>query len=140
MIYETTRDIAAPAPRAWDMLSAVEAWPQWLPTVDNVEALDGSPLQVGRRYRITQPKLRPAVWKVTEIEPGHRFVWRAASPGLEMIAEHAIESVGEHARVRLSYEFRGLLGGLLGKAFGRLTRDYIGREAETLKARAEGIG
>ena len=137
MIYEATREIEAPAARAWGMLSAVETWPQWLPTVTGVEPLDGSPIAVGRRYRVTQPKIRPSLWRVTEIAPGRRFVWRAQSPGLEMIAEHEVEPVGGNARVRLGYEFRGLLGAVLGRMFGGITREYLEREAQTLKARVE---
>lgn len=137
MIFEATRNIEAPATRVWDVLSGVEAWPQWLPTVSSVEALDGSPLQVGRRYRITQPRLRPAIWKVSEVEPGRRFVWRATSPGVQMIAEHIVDSDGTRAHVRLGYEFRGPLGVLLGKAFGGITREYLDGEAQALKTLTE---
>ena len=136
--YEATSEIQAPAERVWAELSAVEAWPQWMPTVTRVEPLREATLQVGRRYRVTQPKLRPEVWTVSAVEPDRRFEWRAKSPGMELVADHVIESKGpDAARVRLRFEFNGLVGALLGAVFGALTRDYLRQEAQALKRRAE---
>jgi uncharacterized membrane protein len=136
--YEATIDIQAPAERIWPVLSAVESWPRWLPTVVNVEPLGDVPLQVGRRYRVTQPKLQPTVWTVSAIDAGRRFEWRSRMPGLELVADHAIGETGPGtARVRLQFEFRGWLGALLALLYGALTRDYLGREAQALKDRVE---
>jgi ribosome-associated toxin RatA of RatAB toxin-antitoxin module len=136
--YEVATDIQAPAERVWAVLSAVEAWPQWLPTVSSVEPLRETPLQVGRRYRVTQPRLRPTVWTVSVVEPERRFEWRARSPGMELVADHDIESTGPNAaRVRLRFEFKGFVGVLLGAVFGGLTRNYLSQEAQALKCRAE---
>ncbi len=136
--FEATTEIKAPAERVWAVLSAVEAWSQWMPTVSSVRPLREAPLQVGRRYRVTQPKLRPTVWTVTAVEPDRRFEWRAKSLGMELLADHVIESRGPTAaRVRLRFEFKGLVGVLLGVAFGALTRNYLRQEAQALKYRAE---
>lgn len=136
--YETTTEIQASTERVWAVLSAVEAWPQWMPTVTSVEPLRDASLQVGRRFRVRQPKLRPTVWTVSVVDTGRRFEWRARSPGTELVADHVIESRGPDAtRVRLRFEFRGLVGALLGAVFGALTRNYLSREARALKCRAE---
>jgi len=138
-VYEATIEIQAPAERVWAELSAVEAWPQWMPTVSDVEPLREASLQVGRRYRVTQPKLRPTVWTVSAVETNRRFEWRAKSLGMEMVADHVIERRGNDAtQVRLRFEFTGLMGALLGTLFGELTRNYLGQEAQALKCRAEG--
>jgi uncharacterized membrane protein len=139
--YATSTDIRAPAERVWRLLSAVESWPRWLPTVARVDVLDGTPVEVGRRYRIEQPKLRPAVWTVTALEPGRRFTWRARSPGMTMVADHLVEPLGTDAvRVHLSFAFEGLLGALLGRLFGRLTREYLAQEAAALKQQMQTDG
>lgn len=139
-MYTSTVVIRAPAERVWEMLSAVESWPQWLPTVSRVEALDGTPLQLGARFRLTQPKLRPTVWTVSELEPLLRFTWRAKSSGMEMVADHVLERVApETTRVQLTFQFKGWLGSLLGAVFGAITRDYIAQEAQALKLRAEAV-
>jgi len=136
--YHATTDIQAPAGRVWAVLSAVEAWPQWMPTVSSVEPLLEASLEVGRRYRVIQPKLRPMVWTVSIVETDRRFEWRARSPGMELVADHVIESSGPAAaRVRLRFEFKGLVGIVLGAVFGTLTRSYLSQEARALKCRAE---
>ena len=136
--YEASADIHAPAERVWRLLSAVASWPELLPTVTSVEALDGAPLERGRRYRVEQPKLRPAVWTVTVLEPGRRFAWHARSPGMTMVADHVVDPIGADAvRLRLSFAFEGWLGALLGRLFGRLTCEYLAREAAALKQKAE---
>ncbi len=136
---EASISIAAPGESVWRVLSAVAAWSQWLPTVSSVEPLDGDPLKLGSRYTVRQPKLRPATWVVTELKPPHFFVWRARSPGLLMIATHAIEEVpsgGSH--VMLSFEFVGLLGAPLGWLFRAITERYLAQEAASLKLKVEG--
>jgi len=136
--YETSTDIQASTERVWALLSDVETWSRWMPTVSSVEPLREAPLQVGRRYRVTQPKLRPTVWTVSAVETGRRFEWRAKSPGTELVADHVIESRGLNAsQVNLRFEFNGLMGALLGVVFGALTRNYLSQEAQALKCRAE---
>ena len=136
--YETIIEIQASTERVWAVLSAVEAWSQWMPTVRGVEPLREASLQLGRRYRVTQPKLRPTIWTVSVVETERRFEWRAKSPGTEMVADHVIESKGPDAtRVRLRFEFHGLVDVLLGAVFGALTRNYLSQEAQALKRRAE---
>ena len=120
------------------MLAAVVAWPEWLPTVTSVQPLDGNALKVGFRYVVRQPKLRPATWVVTELEP-LRFVWQARSPGLLMIAEHTVEekSAGT-SQVTLRFSFNGLLGVPVGKLFRSITESYLAQEAASLKSKVEG--
>ena len=138
VLYEQRFEVAADAGRVWALLSAVESWPRWLPTVTRVDALDGSPLSVGKRYRVEQPSLRPAEWKVSEVDAGRRFEWRARSPGMEMVADHVVEPLPDNAaKVHLSFGFKGPLGALLGRAFGRITRHYLEQEADALKRQAE---
>lgn len=67
--YEVFIDIQAPPDLIWPVLSDVVAWPDWLPTVTSVQPLQGRSLELGSRYTVTQPKLRPATWVVTELVP-----------------------------------------------------------------------
>jgi hypothetical protein len=58
--------------------------------------------------------------------------------GMTMVGDHLIETAGNHAvRLRLPFTFQGLLGRLLGKLFGSITRQPIQQEAQALKQRAE---
>ena len=137
-VYQTTITINAPPEAIWQMLSTVVAWPRWLPTVTSVEHLDAETLVVGHRFRVLQPKLRPATWVVSKLEPNRRFEWRANATGVLMVADHVIERLpsGESS-VLLRFEFRGVVGSLLGVLFSSMTRRYISQEASSLKLAAE---
>jgi uncharacterized membrane protein len=136
--YDASISIAAPHESVWRALSGVVAWPEWLPTVSSVQPLDGEPLKIGSRYTVRQPKLRPATWVVTELEPPHRFVWQARSPGLLMIAVHTVEEAparGSHVALRFS--FAGALGAPIGWLFRSITQRYLAQELASLKLMVE---
>lgn len=136
--YRKTISVAACSASVWHTLANVVAWPEWLPTVATVQALDGPHLNVGNRYVVNQPKLRPATWVVTELEPLHRFVWQASSPGLRMIANHVIEERSpRQCQVTLEFSFDGLLGAPIGMLYRSITQSYLAQEAAALKLRVE---
>jgi hypothetical protein len=137
--YSRSISIAASRDSVWRSLADVAAWPDWLPTVSRVEPLDGLPLRRGARYRIIQPKLRPAEWVVTHLEPPRRFAWESRSPGLLAFADHIIEESSQgHSSVVLLVSFSGLLGFPVGMLLGSITERYISQEAAALKAKVEG--
>ncbi len=137
--YDASISIDAPGESVWRVLAAVVAWPGWLPTVNSVQPLDGSQLKVGFRFVVRQPRLRPATWTVTELEPLRRFVWQARSPGLLMVAEHTVEeSPPGKSRVILRFSFDGFLGPLIGRLFRSVTERYLSQEVASLKRKVEG--
>jgi uncharacterized membrane protein len=137
--YHAKISIAAPRESVWRVLAAVVAWPEWLPTVSSVRPLDGEVLKIGSRYTVRQPKLRPATWVVTQLEPPRCFVWQARSPGLLMLAVHTIEEVPDGgSRVALRFTFAGLLGAPIGWLFGSTTKRYLAQEVASLKLVVEG--
>jgi hypothetical protein len=75
---------------------------------------------------------------VTQLDPSGRFEWIARSPGLRMTGDHVVTPESPTgARVVLRFGFSGLLGGLVGKVYGPLVRDYIAQEAHALKRKLE---
>lgn len=136
--YEASIAISAPREAVWRVLSDVVAWPAWLPTVSSVQALQGRSLQVGARYIVMQPKLRPTTWVVTELAPPQRFTWQARSPGLLMVADHSVKaSSPSGARVHLRFSFAGLLGPPMGWLFGAITERYLAQEVLSLQRKVE---
>lgn len=128
---------ASPA-AIWQVLAEVEHWPRWTPTVLAVEPLTNHGLHVGSRYRITQPKLRPAVYEVTECLPHQAFTWVVRSPGARMIADHRLTGFdGSGTEVELSFTTEGLLGAILGGVYGKRINDYVATEARSLKKHCE---
>jgi uncharacterized membrane protein len=137
MRFSISVDVAAPPERVWTVMSDIERWPEWTPSVKSIKRLDGGPLRQGSRARIRQPRLLPAVWTVTDIEPNRSFSWKTGSPGVWVVARHAVEPSPGGARATLSLQF----GGLLGRPVVWLTRElnnrYLMLEAAGLKHRSE---
>ncbi len=76
---DVARVVSAPPAAAWDLLTDLATWPRWGPTVTAVETTDGARrLAPGARGRVRTPFGLWVPFVVTEMEPGHRWVWRVA--------------------------------------------------------------
>ena len=132
-----TVDIAAPAQKVFAVLADVERWPEWTSTMTSVRRVESGPLALGSSAQLRQPRLRPAVWQVTEFEDGRNFTWATRSPGLRMTAAHFIETRGTGSRVTLSFELSGFMAPLVSWLYGSLIERYITTESQGLKKRSE---
>lgn len=135
--FKIAVDIAAPPSRVWEVMSDVERWHEWTPSVTSITRGDAAPVGVGTKLTIRQPKFPPAFWKVTKIEPGRGFESVSPGPGFRVIARHWIEASGTGSRATLSLELQGPLGGLFGSMTKGITERYLAMEAAGLKARSE---
>jgi hypothetical protein len=106
----------------------------------SVRRLDPGALAVGSRARVIQPKLRPAIWQVTELQENRNFTWVSAMPGLRMTAAHMIEPQDERTLIVLSFVFSGLLSRVVARFYGTLIEQYLTIEAQGLKQRSESLG
>jgi uncharacterized membrane protein len=138
MITDSSIEVDAPASTVWDVFSDVEQWPRWTTSVRNLEALDGAVIEVGKRFRIEQPRFPRLVWEVTEVDPGRSWTWRQRSPGGTTLATHDVIPQGpDRTLVVQRIDQRGPLGVLVGLLTRRLTRRYLAMEAQGLKAESE---
>ena len=131
--------IDAPPEKVFAVLCDVERWPEWTSTMTRVERLESGPFALGSSARVRQPRLRPAVWQVTEFENQRNFTWSTRSPGLRMTAGHSISSQGQGSRVALSFELSGFVAPLASWLYGGLIERYITTEAQGLKKRCESV-
>jgi len=133
---------ASPA-AIWQVLADVERWPSWTPTVLDVQPITTNghkcELKVGARYRITQPKLRPAVYEVTECAPHQAFTWIQKAPGATMIADHRLSAFSSGTEVELSFSTEGVLGAILGSVYSKRIAGYVRTEALSLKQHCESL-
>lgn len=107
-------------------------------TVLDAKRLDSGPFTVGSRTRVLQPKLRPAVWQVTELDEARGlFTWVTHSPGVVVTGRHRVEAAGNGSRATLSIEFSGWLGPLIARLVRKLNEQYVTTEAQSLKKRCE---
>ena len=135
---ERSIDIAAPPERVWAVMSDVERWHEWTDSITSVELRD-RPLAVGSRARVVQPRLRPAEFEVTAVEPGRNFEWVTTSNGLRAYATHRVEPVAGGSRATLTLDFSGWPLVLIGWWVRRISERYVDMEAAGLKKRSEAI-
>jgi uncharacterized protein YndB with AHSA1/START domain len=136
--YRTEIAIDATAERVWSIMSDIDRWPEWTPSVDHAQRLEDAALTVGSTARLKQPKFPAATWTVTHLEPGRSFTWEARGLGFTTRGIHRIE--GEPTgpvRVVLEIELRGALALLMWLPTAGITRRYVDMEARGLKEHAE---
>ncbi|HET6763040.1 MAG TPA: SRPBCC family protein [Longimicrobiaceae bacterium] len=129
--------IQAPAARVWEVMTAVERWPEWTASVTSVRRITAGPFAMGSRVVIKQPGFPHALWKVVEMRPGERFAWRSIGPGFSVLGHHAVAPGEGGCTATLSLEFRGPLGGWFGRLTRKVNERYLGMEAAGLKRRSE---
>lgn len=135
--FSVSIDINAPAERVFDVMTDVERWHEWTPSVTSVKLQQPAPLAVGGRALIRQPKFPPALWTINAIEPGRSFKWINRAPGLLVTAHHGATPTPTGSRATLSLAYEGIFGGLLAWMTEGITKRYLDMEARGLKARAE---
>ncbi len=130
-------EIAAAPEVVWRVLSDVETWPEWTPSVRAIVRLDPGPLHVGQRVRISQPRVPTTVWRLTELVEGRSFSWRAGAPGARTTAHHTVEPFGAGTRATLRLGMHGPVGVLVGALMNGMNRRYLQLETDGLKRRGE---
>jgi hypothetical protein len=135
--FSRSVDITAAPDAVLAVMSDVERWPEWTASVTSIKRLDSGPFAIGSRARIRQPKLPPALWTVSAIEPGRSFTWISKGPGILVTAHHSIEPGAGGSRVTLSIRYEGLLAKLLAWMTKDINERYLTMEANGLKARCE---
>lgn len=138
MRFERSIDIEAPPQRVWDVLSALEAWPQRIETVELVELLTPGPITTGSRVLLRQPKVPTGIWNITAWDPPASFEMTQKAGGATSVAGHRVEALGPgRARLTLTLDMRGVLIPVIGRFYRDLTNRYLTLEAEGMKRAAE---
>ncbi|NYF57761.1 SRPBCC family protein [Micromonospora purpureochromogenes] len=138
MRFATSTEIEADIDRVWAVQTDVERWPEWTDSVRAARRLEPGPLTLGSTARLEQPRLRPALWRVTEIDAPRFFAWESDSPGVHTRGEHRLVSLSDgRVRADLVVVQTGPLAPLTGLLGGRLIRRYLRLEADGLRARCE---
>lgn len=136
--FSITIEIQALHERVWKVMKDVERWYEWTSTVRKIRILGaGSPITVGSRMLIIQPKLPPAIWKVVQLDEGQGFHSVTGSPLMHVHAHHRLEPHGSATRVTLAIEMTGPLAGVAAALTRKLNERYLAIEANGLKQRSE---
>lgn len=136
MRFVEVTEVTADLDLVWAVQVDVERWPEWTASVRSVRRLEPGPFTLGSTARLEQPRLRPAVWRVTEFDPPRCFAWESDSPGVHSRGEHRLTPLPDgRVRVELVVEQSGPLAALTGLLAGRALRRYLRMEADGLRRR-----
>jgi hypothetical protein len=135
--FATSIDIQAPHTVVWRVMSDIERWHEWTPSVRSIRKFGDGPLAPGTRALVRQPKFPPAMWTVETVVVNSHFVWRSRAPFLRVIANHAVTPTGTGTRATLSITYEGWLGRWMARMTRAITERYLALEARGLKERSE---
>ena len=61
MDFSIDVDIDAPPDRVWAVMSDIERWHEWTPSVKSISRREQGPIRPGHRAWVRQPKFPPAL-------------------------------------------------------------------------------
>ena len=76
-MWTVSRRIPAPADTVWQLLTDLDVWPVWGPTVAGAE-LDRGGFELGATGKVWTPVGVPLPFTITELDPGRTWAWRVA--------------------------------------------------------------
>lgn len=132
MRHEVTTTIDAPADVVWRTVKDVETWPEWTPTMTEVQ-LKGDVLRAGSVASVRQPKQPARTWTVTALNEGRSFTWASTGRGLRMSADHVVTEENGRTTVLLTFDLAGPMAPLASLLAGKLIRQAVDTEAASLK-------
>ncbi|MCV7226030.1 SRPBCC family protein [Mycolicibacterium komossense] len=72
------RTMAVPAEAAWHVLTDLEAWPRWGPSVQRAELAGSGPLRLGSCGTVWTAVGIPLPFEITEFEDQRQWAWKIA--------------------------------------------------------------
>lgn len=97
-MWTVSRDVDASADAVWHVLTDLEAWPQWGPTVVRAE-LDGAAFELGATGRVWTPVGVPLPFVISELDQGRMWAWRVAGV---RATRHGVQPRDSGSRVWMS--------------------------------------
>ena len=86
----TSAEIDAPAATLWALLTDLDVWPQWGPSVRHA-SVEGGALATGARGKVVTSVGLSLPFQVTTFEPGFQWAWKVS--GLDATS-HRVEPLG----------------------------------------------
>jgi uncharacterized protein YndB with AHSA1/START domain len=78
-VHLTTARVIAASPEAvWRVLTDLDAWPQWGPSVQRAELTEPGPLRLGSRGRVWTLVGVALPFEITEFDDGRGWAWKVA--------------------------------------------------------------
>ena len=93
---EIDRQVAAPSDAVWDVLTDLDAWPQWGLTVTAAQLDEGDVLTLGVTGLVWTPVGVPLPFTIDEFVPGRSWGWRVAGV---FATRHGVDPVDDGCRL-----------------------------------------
>ncbi|MCV7281659.1 SRPBCC family protein [Mycolicibacterium flavescens] len=87
---------AAPREAVWDVITDLDTWPQWGPTVSGAELKEPGPLRLGSEGNVVTPVGLKLPFTITEFRPRRCWAWQVAGVGA---TRHEVFSEGDGSRI-----------------------------------------
>ena len=97
-MWTVSRTSRASADAVWHILTDLDAWPRWGPTVAGAE-MDGDAFELGARGRVWTPVGVPLPFVISEVDPGRMWAWNVAGVPA---TRHGVEPLDSGCRVWMS--------------------------------------
>ena len=135
-LIEKSTVVDRPPRQVWDAVVDYESRPNWSPRVTDAKIIDGPPLQEGSRIRLHIGRHRFTA-RVVTFRPGERLSLLVKGPGFQATHTYLLSPSGNGTEVRMTGEFRGILGRLAARFMrGSVERDLTD-ELSAIKTSAE---
>lgn len=92
-------EVTAPPEPVWQVVTDLDRWPEWGPSVRSARTNDGRALGIGVAGSVTTVVGVRLPFVVTEYTEGRSWAWRVA--GLPA-TDHRVEATGDGCRVSMS--------------------------------------
>ena len=130
--------IAAPQQTVWDILSDLESWPDWTPTMQSIRADRDATAGVGSRFIVKQPGFPAARFVIDTWEEGAAFTWSSNGLGTRTTAHHVLEDADNGCtNLTLVLEMTGPLARAIWSVAKRKIRRFVDTEADSLRLASE---
>lgn len=134
LVAKVRIEIDADPAVVWDIISDIEAWPQWNPDVKNA-SLQGE-LKAGTQF---QWKAGPG--KITSVlqnvEPPHILAWTGKTMGINAIDVFKIDFIDGKTIVKEEESWEGLISRVMSGKMQKMLEDSLKSGLKSLKKEAE---
>jgi hypothetical protein len=120
-----------PAMAAWNVLTDIESWPNWMPGIRAVDRVDNDDPGRGSLIQLHHTGFKQQ-WTIAHWEPSNRIDFIVHSHGGRAAFSYSLKTVENHSQLHLALDaefelegFRKLFAPLLSWTRKRRTRRYL---------------
>ena len=138
MRFESTVDIYAPAGKVWALIDRLEEWPQWMPSIKEIERIIKGPWAVGSQLFVTAKVSGFTVkllMTISEFVPERTVVMQGEAMGTSLIRSYTLEPLKDQTKLIIGSEASGALAALAQQE-GQVISTEI---AQAVKEKVEGL-